>query len=196
MDNSKAKTKSNKVKTKKKFKFKPIYIIPIVFVICCLLFAFYIYSETRTDGPVYGSRCENVLTIDETKLNEAQATIASNEKITSLSIQKNCLTVKMVFNFAEGVSVEEAKTIATEATKILDTTLGYEKNNPDDQYSKIFGTDGDRRQYDIQLSLLGSGDGFPIFGNKQYQSDEINYTDANVKDQSLVDSLTEDNKTE
>ena len=45
MENFKAKTKSNKVKTKKKF--KPIYIIPIVFVICCLLFAFYIYSAEQ-----------------------------------------------------------------------------------------------------------------------------------------------------
>lgn len=194
MDNSKTNEhKKTRKANKTKKKFKPIYIIPIIFVICCLVFAGYIYSATRTDGPVYGRRCENVLEIDQTKLDDAKSAISNNEKISSVSVEKNCLAVKMVFEFVEGTSLDDAKNIAVEATKTLDAILGFEKNNPSDTYSKIFGMDGDRRQYDIQISLFSNGgEGFPAFGNKQYQSDEVIFTDANAKNQDLVDSLKKD----
>lgn len=195
MDNSKEELKNKSKNKKKKFRFKAIYLIPIIFVMSCLAFAYYIFSSTQSDGPIYGNRCANVLEIDASKLIEAQAAIANNEKLSSVSIEKNCLAVKITLTFKDDVSVEDAKKIATEATKTLDQTLGFEKNNASDSYSKIFGVDGDRRQYDIQLTLYGSSEGFPVFGNKHYQSNEIQYTDSNAKSQELVNELTTSEET-
>lgn len=196
MNDSKNKKTSNHInkKSKKNFKFKPIYIIPIVFVICCIMFGYYIFSSTRDNGPEYGQRCENVLEIDPKKLEEAKAAIEENDKIASLTLEKNCLAVKMIFRMVDGVPIDQAKQIAIDATHTLDDTLGYEKNNPQDPYSKIFGMDGDRRQYDIQISILSNGEGYPIFGDKQYQMNDIQFTDANAKNPELASELEADSQ--
>lgn len=178
-----------KKKTKKKYKFKLIHIIPIVFVICCLGFAYYIYSSTKTDGPVYGDRCSNVIALDTAKIEEAKSLIMQDGNIESLTIEVSCKTVKMDFKFISGVSVEDAKNIAVNATHQLDNTLGYDKNSEEDAYSKIFSTDGETRQYDLELTLYGDQDGYPVFGTKQFKNNEITFTDALVKDQSIVDSI-------
>lgn len=190
------KTTKKVSKKKKTFKFKPIYIIPIIFLICCIGFGVYIYSSTKTDGPVYGQRCSGGLAIEEAKIEEARNQIVADENIDSVAISVNCLSVKMEFKFVSGVSIDTAKEAANNATYLLDNTLGYDKNSEEDSYSRLFSMDGDRRQYDIEITLYGDQEGYPVFGTKQYKSSEITYTDANVKDQSVVDSVMASQETE
>lgn len=183
---------SQRRRTKKntgKRKFKPIYIIPIVFVICCLGFAYYMYSSLNSKGPAYGRRCSSGMTIDQAKLTEAQEKISQTEGVSSVKINVDCLIVKMEFQFNEDVALEEAKQIAMDATHVLDDTMGLPKNSEEDTYSKLFSIDGDRRQYDLEIILYGGQDGFPAYGTKQYQNSEITFTDANAKDQALADSV-------
>ena len=184
----KAKSTSTK-KKKKKYKFRWGHIIPAILVLVCLIFAFYIYSSTKTNGPVYGQRCQSALTLDESKINAAKDLIQQDASIENVTIEVTCLTVKMDFTMASGVSIEDAKTIATNALATLDSTLGYEKNSEKDTYSKVFSMDGDTRQYDVEMIIYGDQAGYPIFATKQYKNNDITFTDANVKDQSVVDSI-------
>lgn len=191
MDMKKTTKKSSPKKStpKKKKKLKPIHWVLIVFVLCGIGFAGYMYASTSSDGPVYGERCEGAIALDQAKIDEAKTLILQDTNIEDITIQVDCLTVKMDIHFASGVSIEDAKTLATNATHQLDDTLGYEKNSEEDSYSKIFSQDGETRQYDLELILYGDQEGYPVFGTKHYQNNEISYTDANVRDQSVVDSI-------
>ncbi len=176
-------------KNKKKYKFKPIHIIPIVFVVCCLGFAYYIVSSLNSKGPVYGQRCSSAITLDEAKITEAQTAMSQTEGLASVKVEIDCLTIKMEFHFNDDVALDDAKQKVIDATHVFDDTMGYPKNSEEDAYSKILSIDGDRRQYDLEIVAFGGQDGFPFYGTKQYRNNEITFTDANAKDQALADNI-------
>ncbi len=188
-DNTSAPRRRRTKESKGKRKFKPIYIIPIVFVVCCLGFAYYMFSSLNTKGPVYGQRCSSGMTLDLSKMTEAQEKISQTEGLSSVKISTDCLIIKMEFKFNDDVALEDAKQMVIDATHVFDETMGYPKNSEEDTYSKMLSVDGDRRQYDLEIVLYGGQEGFPAYGTKQYRNNEITFTDANAKDQALADSV-------
>lgn len=176
-------------KVKKQFKFKWYYCIPIIFVLFCLCFAFYIYSSTKNDGPVYGRRCESVIEIDNEKIENAKNVVLEHPAVTAAEINIECMTFEVTMTFSDDVTIADAKAIANIKLQEIDQTLGYVKNSEEDQYSIIFSNNNGVRQYDVEFVLLSSQGGFPVFGTKQYSKTEVTYTDANAKNQELADEL-------
>lgn len=182
-------------KTKRKYTFKWIHLIPITFVVCVIGFGIYIVSSLNTSGPVYAKRCSSGIKIEETKLTEASDAIKNINGIADAKVSVDCLIVKLSLNLNDDVDIAMAKEISTEATHELDRVLGFEKNSEEDAYSKIFSTDGNKRQYDLELILYGTQEGFPVFGTKQYLNNDITFTDANPKDEALVENIYSNQET-
>lgn len=184
-----AKKKTKKTK-KKQFKFKPVYIILIVFVICVLAFAYYLFSATNSDGPVYGNRCASMVELPDDVLTQTKDEFLSKDEITSINIEKACRTLKIDIDFAEGTTTETIQDLCQQVLFMIDEKAGYSKNNESDTYSYLFTTHDDVQQYHVDFTLRCEGnEDFPAFATKHPQHDDISYTLSSIKNQEIVDQL-------
>ena len=184
---TKKKTKKSK---KKPFKFKPVYIILIVFVICVLAFAYYLFSATNSDGPVYGNRCASMVELKDEVLTQTKDEFQNKDEINTISIEKACRTINIEIDFVEGTTTETIQDLCHQVLLMIDEKAGYSKNNESDAYSYLFTTHDDVQQYHVNFTLRCAGnEDFPAFATKHPQNDDISYTLSSVKNQDIVDEL-------
>ncbi len=181
--------KSMKKNNKKKGKIKKWQIVLIALISLIIVFLIYIFvASGNSDGPVYGKRCEKLVSIDKSQFSQVESNVVANDKVEQLKIEKHCRTIKMTFKYTEGTTANDAISIATDALHQLDDALGKEKSSGA-SWSQVFNKANGRMQYDVDFVLKGSGDDFPVFGTKHAGVDNISFTSAAVKDQETTDKV-------
>ena len=167
---------------KKKIQTK--YIVLGIVAVLVLAFGIYLYSALKDEGPVYGDRCEGLVTVQKSVLddtmNEAKSKYSS---IASIDIETACKQFKVDIVFNNGTSAKTAQEVSKEVVKILDSKGGqsaYEGSN----YSELLNKHNGVKQYEVNLYLTGGNDtDYPIYGTKQAGKDDIGFTLSSVKDQ-------------
>lgn len=191
--------KSNKKRSGKgKRKFKPIYLVPITFIVIVLLVVVWLWSSTRENGPVYGSRCDGMIDFQESVMSStASDMISSDDRITALTIEKDCRQIKINMTVSDSTSAEDAAGIAETVLKTLDANAGISHSNSESAYSDLFGvlnagTEDEVTQYHVDFIIQGSADdAFPIFASKHPNSDEIQFTYNAPRDEEVVQEVLE-----
>lgn len=169
-------------KSTKKIKTK--YIVLGIVAVLVLAFGIYLYSALKDEGPVYGDRCEGLVTVQKSVLddtmNEAKAKYSS---IASINIETACKQFKVDIDFNNGTSAKTAEEVSKEVVKILDSKGGqsaYEGSH----YTELLNKHNGVKQYEVNLYLTGGNDtDYPIYGTKQAGKDDIGFTLSSVKDQ-------------
>lgn len=169
-------------KPKKKIQTK--YIVLGIVAVLVLAFGIYLYSALKDEGPVYGDRCEGLVTVQKSVLddtmNEAKSKYSS---IASIDIETACKQFKVDIVFNNGTSAKTAEEVSKEVVKILDSKGGqsaYEGSS----YSELLNKHNGVKQYEVNLYLTGGNDtDYPIYGTKQAGKDDIGFTLSSVKDQ-------------
>ncbi|WP_295090795.1 hypothetical protein [uncultured Catenibacterium sp.] len=179
--------KSSK-ESKKKIQTK--YVVLGIVAVLLLAFGIYLYSALRDEGPVYGDRCEGLVTVQKSVLddtmNEAKFKYSS---IASIDIETACKQLKVDITFNNGTSVKTAEEVSKEVVKILDSKGGqaaYEGSS----YSELLNKHNGVKQYEVNLYLTGGNDtDYPIYGTKQAGKDDIGFTLSSVKDQETTNKV-------
>lgn len=169
-------------KTKKKIQTK--YIVLGIVAVLVLAFGIYLYSALKDEGPVYGDRCEGLVTVQKSVLddtmNEAKSKYSS---IASIDIETACKQFKVDIVFNNDTSAKTAEEVSKEVVKILDSKGGqsaYEGSS----YSELLNKHNGVKQYEVNFYLTGGNDtDYPIYGTKQAGKDDIGFTLSSVKDQ-------------
>lgn len=194
--NTAASNKTGKKKNGKgKRKFKPIYLVPITFVVIVLVIVIWLWSSTRENGPVYGGRCDGLIEFQESVMSStASEMMTADERITALTIEKDCRQIKINMTVSEATSAEDAAGIAQTVLQTLDTNAGVSHSNSESAYSDLFGvlnadTEDEVTQYHVDFIIQGTGDSFPIFASKHPKSDTIQFTYNSPRDQEVVDEV-------
>ena len=108
---------------KKKIQTK--YIVLGIVAVLVLAFGIYLYSALKDEGPVYGDRCEGLVTVQKSVLddtmNEAKSKYSS---IASIDIETACKQFKVDIVFNNGTSAKTAEEVSKEVVKILDSKGG------------------------------------------------------------------------
>ena len=167
---------------KKKIQTK--YIVLGIVAVLVLAFGIYLYSALKDEGPVYGDRCEGLVTVQKSVLddtmNEAKSKYSS---IASIDIETACKQFKVDIVFNNGTSAKTAEEVSKEVVKILDSKGGqsaYEGSS----YSELLNKHNGVKQYEVNFYLTGGNDtDYPIYGTKQAGKDDIGFTLSSVKDQ-------------
>ena len=155
-----------------------------IVAVLVLAFGIYLYSALKDEGAIYGDRCEGLVTVQKSVLddtvNEAKSKYSS---IASMNIETACKQFKIDIEFNNGTSVKTAEEVSKEVVKILDSKGGqsaYEGSS----YTELLNKHNGVKQYEVNLYLTGGNDtDFPMYGTKQAGKDEIGFTLASVKDQ-------------
>ncbi|MCD7840206.1 MAG: hypothetical protein LUG46_06195 [Erysipelotrichaceae bacterium] len=190
-----------KRKKKKKFQWHWWYYLFIIIIVLCLAFGIYIIIKSNNNGPVYGDRCEGVVSVSKDLITSTEETIEGKyDSITNLDISIECRTLHVDIQFSEGMDVDEAEDIAEETVKTLDDLVGESKEEGM-TYSNLFGTIDGETQYEVNVYMTSeNSDDFPVYGTKSVQSDEFTYTLASVTDedsaQKALDTLEDDESEE
>ncbi len=169
---------------KSKKKIKTRYIVLGIVAVLVLAFGIYLYSALKDEGAIYGDRCEGLVTVQKSVLddtvNEAKSKYSS---IASMNIETACKQFKIDIEFNNGTSVKTAQEVSKEVVKILDSKGGqsaYEGSS----YTELLNKHNGVKQYEVNLYLTGGNDtDFPMYGTKQAGKDDIGFTLASVKDQ-------------
>ncbi len=167
---------------KKKIQTK--YIVLGIVAVLVLAFGIYLYSALKDEGPVYGDRCEGLVAVQKSVLddtmNEAKSKYSS---IASIDIETACKQFKVDIVFNNGTSAKTAEEVSKEVVKILDSKGGqsaYEGSS----YSELLNKHNGVKQYEVNFYLTGGNDtDYPIYGTKQAGKDDIGFTLSSVKDQ-------------
>ena len=173
-----------KPSNKSKKKIKTRYIVLGIVAVLVLAFGIYLYSALKDEGPVYGDRCEGLVTVQKSVLddtmNEAKSKYSS---IASIDIETACKQFKVDIVFNNGTSAKTAEEVSKEVVKILDSKGGqsaYEGSS----YSELLNKHNGVKQYEVNFYLTGGNDtDYPIYGTKQAGKDDIGFTLSSVKDQ-------------
>lgn len=183
-NSTKSEGKNAMSKKKKKFKWKWWHYLMIVLLVLVIAFSVYIFSTSRNDGPVLGSRADGVVEIDDQFKKETVESMTNKyPEIKKFNLTTIGKQVKMYIEFKDDMSTKKAKSIAEEAVLKLDKLVGRPKKDGG-KYSELFGTINNIPQYEVDLILVSQNNkDFPIFGTKHNQSDEFSYTLASIKDQ-------------
>lgn len=160
------------------------YIVLGIVAVLVLAFGIYLYSALKDEGPVYGDRCEGLVTVQKSVLddtmNEAKSKYSS---IASIDIETACKQFKVDIVFNNGTSAKTAEEVSKEVVKILDSKGGqsaYEGSS----YSELLNKHNGVKQYEVNFYLTGGNDtDYPIYGTKQAGKDDIGFTLSSVKDQ-------------
>ena len=169
---------------KSKKRIKTRYIVLGIVAVLVLAFGIYLYSALKDEGPVYGDRCEGLVTVQKSVLddtmNEAKSKYSS---IASIDIETACKQFKVDIVFNNGTSAKTAEEVSKEVVKILDSKGGqsaYEGSS----YSELLNKHNGVKQYEVNFYLTGGNDtDYPIYGTKQAGKDDIGFTLSSVKDQ-------------
>ena len=167
-----------------KKKIKTRYIVLGIVAVLVLALGIYLYSALKDEGPVYGDRCEGLVTVQKSVLddtmNEAKSKYSS---IASIDIETACKQFKVDIVFNNGTSAKTAEEVSKEVVKILDSKGGqsaYEGSS----YSELLNKHNGVKQYEVNFYLTGGNDtDYPIYGTKQAGKDDIGFTLSSVKDQ-------------
>lgn len=173
-----------KPSNKSKKRIKTRYIVLGIVAVLVLAFGIYLYSALKDEGPVYGDRCEGLVTVQKSVLddtmNEAKSKYSS---IASIDIETACKQFKVDIVFNNGTSAKTAEEVSKEVVKILDSKGGqsaYEGSS----YSELLNKHNGVKQYEVNFYLTGGNDtDYPIYGTKQAGKDDIGFTLSSVKDQ-------------
>ena len=169
---------------KSKKKIKTRYIVFGIVAVLVLAFGIYLYSALKDEGAIYGDRCEGLVTVQKSVLddtmNEAKSKYSS---IASIDIETACKQFKVDIVFNNGTSAKTAEAVSKDVVKILDSKGGqsaYEGSN----YSELLNKHNGVKQYEVNFYLTGGNDtDYPIYGTKQAGKDDIGFTLSSVKDQ-------------
>lgn len=180
------------VKKAGKKKIKWWLVILLALLAFLLVFILYIFVFAgNSDGPVYGQRCASLLTIDKNQLSQGQGAMKVDERITDVSVEVNCRTIKVTYTFVDNISSADAMALTEKSLHAFDDAIGQKKDD-DASWSQLFNKANGRMQYDVDIILKSNGDAnFPVFGVKHAGVDEITYTGQNVKDQASTDKAVQ-----
>ena len=167
-----------------KKKIKTRYIVLGIVAVLVLALGIYLYSALKDEGAIYGDRCEGLVTVQKSVLddtmNEAKSKYSS---IASIDIETACKQFKVDIVFNNGTSAKTAEEVSKEVVKILDSKGGqsaYEGSS----YSELLNKHNGVKQYEVNFYLTGGNDkDYPIYGTKQAGKDDIGFTLSSVKDQ-------------
>lgn len=171
-------------KKKKSFVWKWWHYAIIAFGVLGIAFMVYIFALSSNDGPVFGNRCEGIVTISKDLQTAASDTIKTKySEVESITMETVCKQLKINIVYKEGMDTKKAQTIAEEAVLTLDGLVGKTKEEGK-TYSTLFGKIDNVSQYEVNLYLTSqNSDDFPIYGTKHVQRDEFSYTLSSVKDE-------------
>lgn len=171
-------------KKKKKFVWKWWHFVLIGIIVLFVAFMVYILALSNNDGPVYGNRCQGIVSISKDKMDTTISEIKKKySEVESLSMEIACKQLKVDIVFKDGMSTKKAKSIAEETVKTLDKHVGMQKDD-NKTYSHLFGYENNVAQFEVNLFLQSEDSkDFPIYGTKHVQNDEFSYTLASVRDQ-------------
>lgn len=108
-----------------KKKIKTRYIVLGIVAVLVLALGIYLYSALKDEGAIYGDRCEGLVTVQKSVLddtvNEAKS---KHSSIASMDIETACKQFKVDIEFTNGTSVKTAEEISKDVVKILDSKGG------------------------------------------------------------------------
>ncbi len=173
-----------KPSNKSKKKIKTRYIVLGIVAVLVLALGIYLYSALKDEGPVYGDRCEGLVTVQKSVLDDTMNDAKSKySSIASIDIETACKQFKLDIVFNNGTSAKTAEEVSKEVVKILDSKGGqsaYEGSS----YSELLNKHNGVKQYEVNFYLTGGNDtDYPIYGTKQAGKDDIGFTLSSVKDQ-------------
>lgn len=176
----------------KKFKWKKWHFVCIGFVVLCLMFLFYIIFASSNEGPVYGNRCEGIMEIERSHIDQTIEEIQKKHSdIQTISMEIACKQLKVDIVFKDKMNKKDAQVIAEEAVQVLDKHVGKTKDKGK-TYSHLFGYENNVTQYEVNLFLESNDSAdFPIYGTKHVQNDKFSYTYASVRDKASRDKALE-----
>lgn len=137
----------------------------------------------REDGPVYGDRCEGLLTIKQSALKSTESTIKKrNSKIIdTINISIQCKELKFDIAFKHNATEAQGKKVCYDAVKLLDKTVGA-KSYKGSKYSALLNKYNGVKQFECDFYLTcPKGSSWPIYGTKMAGSDKFNFSDAKIK---------------
>ncbi len=124
-NSTKSEGKNAMSKKKKKFKWKWWHYLMIVLLVLVIAFSVYIFSTSRNDGPVLGSRADGVVEIDDQFKKETVESMTNKyPEIKKFNLTTIGKQVKMYIEFKDDMSTKKAKSIAEEAVLKLDKLVG------------------------------------------------------------------------
>ncbi|WP_050635534.1 hypothetical protein [Candidatus Stoquefichus sp. SB1] len=179
-------------KKKKKFVWKWWYYLLIALAVLMIAFIVYIFVLSSNDGPVYGKRCEGLVTIPKDLQTAAIDTVKKeNSDVQDITIEIACRQVKVDIVYKDKMDTKKAQKIAENAVQTLDKLVGKTKEEGK-TYSTLFGKIDNVNQYEVNLFLTSqNSDDFPIYGTKNVQNDEFSYTLASVRDKDSAEKAKE-----
>lgn len=180
------------VKKKKKFVWKWWHYLLIILVVLMIAFGIYIFNASQNDGPVYGTRCEGMVTIPSDNITSTINTMKKEySQIKDLTIEVECRELRVDIVFEDGMSTKKAQSIAEKTVQTLDDLVGKPKEDGK-KYSTLFGTIDGVTQYEVDLFMVSeNSEDFPMYGIKHTSKDEFSYTLASIKDQKSYDAARE-----
>lgn len=185
-------------KKKKKFVWKWWHFVLIGLGALAIAFAVYVFVASSNDGPVYGGRCEGLVTsIPENQINKTIEDIKKEYKdVVEMKMEVECKQLKVDITFKDGMKTKDAQKIAEKSVQMLDASIGMTKDKGK-TYSHLFGYENNTPQFEVNLILISNNSkDFPIFGTKHPLNDSFGYTLASVKDEesrkSALDTLKEE----
>lgn len=169
---------------KKGFVMKWWHYLLMLVAVLAIVFIAYIVSVSLRNGPIYGSRCEGMVSISKDARDSTVSMMEEKYKeIESMTISTECRQLKVDVRFEDGMSTKKAQTIVEETVQTLDEIVGRDKEEGK-TYSDLFGTIDGVTQYEVNVFMTSSdSEDFPIYGTKNVQNDEFSYTLASVKDE-------------
>lgn len=158
--------------------------IALIFVVGVSFLA-YVFIASSNDGPVYGDRCASAITLEQSVVDEFINLKLEDEKVQKLSIDVNCLTLKVAITFVDDITSDEGTEFATNLLKEFDVAIGKEIVE-EKTYSELFDI------FDVEFILQSSGDtDYPIFGTKHKSKESISYTGSNPANNETTNSIIE-----
>lgn len=180
-----------KKKKKFKYKFKVWHGLLLLVLIAGLAFAYYIYSSSQNDGPVYGERCTGAIALSSDAIDDVIASYLENEAVEGLDISVECLIIKIDIDFVPETSESDGCEIAESILEDLDVALGYDAYEGS-KYSQAFNISNGEYQYDVEFIMTSDdSEAYPIFGTKHATVEDVSYTTSSPADQSTTDKVLE-----
>lgn len=171
-------------KTKTKGLKKWQIVLLVILVVVVALTGTMIYMA-REDGPVYGDRCEGLVSVKNSVLKKSEEEIKSKNKlINTIDITIQCKEFKFDIDFNHSATENQAKKICYNAIKILDKNAGLDSYKGS-KYSVLLNEYKNVKQFECDFYLTcSSGDAWPIYGTKMAGNDNISFSDAKIKNRS------------
>lgn len=170
---------AKKAKTKGLKKWQIVLLVILAVVIA--LTGTMIYMA-REDGPVYGDRCEGLVSVKNSVIKKSEEEIKSKNKlINTINITIQCKEFKFDIDFNHSTTEAQAKKICYNAIKILDTNAGFDAYKGS-KYSVLLNEYKNVKQFECDFYMTCSkGDAWPIYGTKMAGNDTISFSDAKIK---------------